>query len=379
MKATGWWAIAVGGVTGALGIYLAAAGSWTSAQWGAWAALGGVAAVYFTYGRIAVASPGAPHDVILTLLNAGLLLLGTAYNPNIAILQGVIYPLVWHTARSVRVAYLLNPVVALAVFAGMWIFAGWSNPWLGLGTAFFSLAFSLAMGAWIVSMMRHGDERSRLLDELEAAQEQLAARNQEVGASAERERIARDLHDTIAQNLTAIVMHAQRLDKARRGGHAVSTDDLTLIESLASESLTEARTLVAAMTPLDIESGLEDALRRLADRFERETGVSVTVAAVGVDREREVVALRCVQEALANVRKHAEARSVDVRVEVEDGTVTVNVQDDGVGLPEHVRDGAELGFGLAGMRSRLASVGGTLHITSSGGGTLLTARIPEAQ
>src|SRR5690606_16275590 len=127
---------------------------------------------------------------------------------------GVIYPLVWHTARSVRVAYLLNPVIALAVFAGMWIFAGWSNPWLGLGTAFFSLAFSLAMGAWIVSMMRHGDERSRLLDELEAAQEQLAARNQEVGASAERERIARDLHDTIAQNLTAIVMHAQRLDQA---------------------------------------------------------------------------------------------------------------------------------------------------------------------
>lgn len=379
MKATGWWAIAVGGVTGALAIYLAAAGSWTPDQWGAWAALLGVAVVYVAYGRVAVANPGAPHDVILTLINAGLLLLGTAFNPNIAILQGVIYPLVWHTARSVKAAYILNPVIALAVFAGMWVFAGWSNPWLGLGTAFFSLAFSLAMGAWIVSMMRHGDERSRLLDELEAAQEQLAARNREVGASAERERIARDLHDTIAQNLTAIVMHAQRLDKARRGGRAVSTDDLTLIESLASESLTEARTLVAAMTPLDIESGLEDALRRLADRFERETGVSVTVAAVGVDREREVVALRCVQEALANVRKHAEARSVDVRVEVEDGTVTVNVQDDGVGLPEHVRDGAELGFGLAGMRSRLASVGGTLHITSIGGGTLLTARIPEAQ
>lgn len=378
MKPAGWWSVVVAAVTTALAVYLAVDGSLTPRAWGAWVALAAFAAVFFGYGLTAVRNTREPHDVILTLINAGLVALGAAFDPMLAMLQTVMYPLVWYTARSVRVAWMLNPLIALGTFVGLLLFTGPVNPWLALSTSVVSLAFSLAMGAWITSMMRHGDERSRLLDELQAAQDELALRNQEAGASSERERIARDLHDTIAQNLTAIVMHTQRLARGRASGRTVAADDLALIESLASESLTETRTLVAAMTPVAIETGLVDALRRLAERFDRETGVTVRVTAVNVDREREMIVLRCAQEALANVRKHAHARSVDLSVEEDGGLVTLRVQDDGIGLPEAYRDGAELGFGLSGMRSRLAQVGGSLELTSGGAGTLLEATIPEA-
>lgn len=375
MKPTGWWSVVVIAVTATLAVFLIVERSGWPDAWGAWVALAAFVVVYFSYGRIAVRDPRGPHDLILALLNGGILALGTAFQPTTAILQTAMFPLVWYTARSVRAAYLLNPIIAVGAFVGLWMFAGWNNPWLGLITAGLSLAFSLAMGAWITSMVRHGEERSRLLDELESVQGELAARNQDVGALDERERIARELHDTIAQNLTAIVMHAQRLAKHGRDGRKISADDLSLVESLASEALTETRTLVAAMAPVSIESGLEDALQRLADRFRRETGIEVTVTAAGFDREREVIVLRCAQEAVANVRKHAKASAVDIRVVVnEAGSVTLTVEDDGVGLPADAGEG----FGLPGMRARLAAAGGSLHLSNTGAGTLLAATIPEA-
>lgn len=377
MKPAGWWSVVVTAVTATLAVFLWVSGHTPQDAWGAWAALGLFIVAFAAYGRIAVATERAPHDLVYTLVNAAILALGTAHQPMMATLQTVMYPLVWYTASSVRRAWLLNPLIALGALVGLWIFSGWDDPWFAIVTAGLSLAFSLGMGAWISSMVRHGEERSRLLDELEAVQGQLAVRNHEAGAASERERIARELHDTIAQNLTAIVMQTQRLEKARGAGREVGADSLALIESLASEALTETRTLVATTTPVPIETGVEDALRRLADRFERETGVTVALSGVAaLDREREVIVLRCAQEALANVRKHAQAKAVDVRVDQSGDTVILTVQDDGIGLPAHARDGVELGFGLTGMRSRLAQVGGTLALTSDGGGTRLTATLP---
>ncbi|HRP99489.1 MAG TPA: sensor histidine kinase [Terrimesophilobacter sp.] len=374
MKPTGWWSVVVIAVATTLAVFLSVTGYQWSDAWGAWVSLVAFVVVYFAYGHTAVREPRGPHDLILTLLNGGILALGTAFQPTMAILQTAMFPLVWYTARSLKAAYLLNPVIALGSFVGIWLFSGWDDPWLAILTSALSLAFSLAMGAWISSIARHGEERSRLLDELQAVQGELADRNQEAGAAAERERIARELHDTIAQNLTAIVMHAQRLEKRDRGGRPVAADDLALIESLASEALTETRTLVATMAPVAIESGLEDALQRLAERFTRETGVAVTVNAGSFDREREVIVLRCAQEGLANVRKHAQATAVDLRVTMDDlGAVTLTVEDNGVGLPAAAGEG----FGLPGMRARVAAAGGTLYLLSTGAGTLLTATIPE--
>lgn len=375
MNPNGWWGVVVTVVAATLAVFLATNGYTWSNAWGAWVAIAAFVIVYLAYGRIVVREQRGPHDLVLTVLNGGILALGTAFQPTMAMLQVAMFPLVWVTARSLKAAYLLNPIIAAGSFIGLSVFTGWQDPWLPIVASVVSLAFSIAMGTWISSMVRHGEQRSRLLDELEAVQGELAARNQDLGALAERERIAGELHDTIAQNLTAIVMHSQRLEKRRRGGQAITGDDVSLIESLASEALAESRALVAAMVPVALESGLEDALQRLAERFTRETGVAVSVAAVSFDREREVIVLRTAQEALANVRKHANASRVDVQVALDvDGTVTLSVEDDGVGLPADVGEG----FGLPGMRTRVASAGGILRLVNTGGGTLLTATIPEA-
>jgi signal transduction histidine kinase len=163
---------------------------------------------------------------------------------------------------------------------------------------------------------------------------------------------------------------------ARNPGKA--TGQLALIEDVARENLAEARALVAASARAGLDGAtLPDAVRRLAERFEEETGIEVTadVAAVArLDRDREVVVLRAVQEALSNVRRHAGARRVAVRLVDDCDGALVEVDDDGAGFPPE-RRGA--GYGLTGMRARIHEVGGELDVASTpGGGTCLTVRLP---
>ena len=135
-------------------------------------------------------------------------------------------------------------------------------------------------------------------------------------------------------------------------------------------------------SPVPLEGAtLVEALSRLAERFERETGVSTRVDTTAVDggpalsRNDEVVLLRGAQEALSNVRRHAGATSVVLRVSDVGGAVSVHVEDDGVGFDPSSAGG----HGLAGLRSRVAEVGGELDVVSApGDGTRVTVRVPGA-
>lgn len=304
---------------------------------------------------------------------------GTAGFASLAILQAIAYPVAWVFSSRIRDAMLSNLAVGLAVGLGFTVSIG-TEPGDLMQIAFtqtLSLGFSLAMGFWISRMTALGEERGRLLVELQGAQEQIAALNREAGAAAERERLARELHDTIAQDLTGLVMLAQR---ARREA-AASDGTLAMIEEGARAALGETRALVAAGAALDTDGlGLDGALQRLAERFERETGVQVPLTVAGdltLSRDAEVVVLRCAQEALANARKHARARSVAVTVTpIPEARVRLEVADDGIGFDA---DTAPDGFGLSGMSERLALVGGTLRVTSApGAGTVIVAELPAS-
>ncbi|TPW91876.1 sensor histidine kinase, partial [Schumannella luteola] len=184
-----------------------------------------------------------------------------------------------------------------------------------------------------------------------------------------------EVHDTVAQSLTGLVLLAQR---ARRGFAAGTLDDetLELIETGARDALAETRALVAAAAPVELaQGGIADALQRLAERFERETRIRVAVTTAldePLDRDAEVVLLRCAQEGLANVRKHSEAASARVELTSASGTARLTVRDDGRGFPAEVH----AGFGLAGLRDRLALAGGALAVDGTPGATAITATLP---
>ena len=353
-------------------------------DWGIYFTVGGFLALYFAYARRFVAGAPRHHHLIIALAFAVLTAVGTAFDPSFAILQAFIYPFIWSTAPDLRSALLANLFIAVAIVVGYTLRAGPAGIAPGVAVATLSAGFSIALGLWISRLVEYGAERSRLLDELQATQGQLAAMHRDAGVTDERARLAREIHDTIAQSLTGLVMVAQRAGN-RLGpleGEAVASarGDIELIEQMARDALTEARGLVASLAPVSADGGLGDALRRLAASFERETGVQVTVSAdaPGLSREHEVVVLRAAQEGLANVRKHAHAAHAAVSVETAEREVVLTVRDDGVGPGLGAAVPGEHGFGLTGLRDRAALVGGSFAVEAGAdGGTVLRVAVPR--
>lgn len=305
--------------------------------------------------------------------------IGTLAVPAFASFQTIAYPLLWTRSRGLRPAVIANVALAAVVGVGLYFAMGADLPALvQAGTIqLISLSFSIALGLWITQIADRSEERQRLLDELRATQEQLAAVNRDAGVASERERLAREIHDTIAQDLTGIVLLAQRAQRELHAADpAAAAETVATLEEGARTTLAETRALVAATAPVSLAAGgLPEALTRLGERFTRETGTPVTVTAGGLpalDRDTEVVLLRCTQEGLANVRKHARAATASVALSSREGVAVLTISDDGGGIPAD----AAPGFGLAGMRDRLALVGGTLEVDSSGSGTRLRVTVP---
>lgn len=377
-----WWDVAALAVASVTALFTLLAPPYGPSEWGSWATAGGFLAVYFAFARRYVGREEFGPHLVNSIMFATVLAVGTSFEPSFATLQAFIYPFIWATAPSTRNAIVANALVAIALVVGYTVQSGPSGFGPGLGVAALSFTFSLALGLWITRIAQYGEERGRLLDQLQAAQGQLAAMHRDAGVTDERARLAREIHDTIAQSLTGLVMVAQRAGNRLQpvGGDAAASarGDIELIEQMAREALTEARGLVASLTPVEASAGLADALQRLAMSFARETGVTVTVEAdaAGLDRELEVVLLRCAQEALANVRKHARAQSAVVSVVASGADVVLTVTDDGIG-PGDVRPG-EQGFGLSGIRDRAALVGGSFAFGSGdAGGSRLRVVVPR--
>lgn len=320
-----------------------------------------------------IEDPSAARSASLQVLLIVLLAAGVVLEPNMLLLQTLVLPLIWMTSRSTLQAVLVtigNGVILALAYAAS---GGWAADAFAGGflTAGLSTAFSLALGLWITRIAEWGAERQRLLADLTSAQASLETASREAGAMEERARLARDVHDTIAQSLTSIVMLAER---ARLDGSPTAIES---IEDAAREALLETRALVAVTTPAPSTDSLGDALRRLGERFARETGMRIEVAASDAElpRDVQVVLLRCAQEGLANVRKHSGAAAAQVTLLAADAA-ELRIHDDGRGL-DGVSIDDDRGFGLSGMRDRVALVGGTLTVTDGDScGTDLTVRIP---
>jgi signal transduction histidine kinase len=377
MEGTRWWTLAI--VTAAVvTAALAIPGSPFDARM-----IGGLLSLlvfilaWVTIGIRAQRGHALAFIIVLIVLSGA----GTALNPWVANMQAVVIPLIWTLSASVRRAVVGNIALVLSIALGLWLSNGMS--WGALAQASIvesiSFAFSLALGFWISAISTRSHERQLLVDELREAQSSLEVLNRDAGAASERERLAREIHDTIAQDLTGLVMLTQRARRELDGGRVSAAGaQLELIEESARSALAETRALVASTGPVGLTTGgIADALERLAERFSRETSVTVGVEVTELptlERDTEVVLLRVAQEGLANVRKHAGAESAVIELAADDGIVSLTVRDDGRGFDEK---SPTSGFGLGGMRDRLALVGGALTISSApGAGTELTATLP---
>lgn len=337
--------------------------------------------VWFTLGRRAMTT----ERLVVPTAAAIILLAGvdTGFDSAMATIQCIGFPMIWVLAENRRIAIGSNIALAAAVGIGMFVSSGHNSEALVISITIesLSLAFSIALGLWITSIATQSDERQRLLDELEAAQSRLAVLSRDAGVSSERERLAREIHDTIAQDLAGLVLTAQRGMRELKAGNTDEADtQLQILEENARHALAETRALVASGAAVGADGGLATALRRLGERFERETGIAVTVTAddaTTLDRDAEVVLLRCAQEALANVRKHSAAATASLTLVSRGEEIDLTITDDGRGFDP--ADGPR-GFGLDGMRERLAFVHGSLAVESlRGAGTTLVATLPTPQ
>ena len=331
---------------------------------------------WFAFGRLAGREPrlSLPYALFLVVISGVLV----SFDPNYATMQTITYPILWTIAATLRIAIATNVAASVSVFFGLVVSLGVDSIGEAAIIAALSLGFSLGMGTWISRIWRLSDERLALVEQLQAAQASLGALHRDAGITSERERLAREIHDTIAQDLTGLVLLGQQARRALAEGDVDAADrDLALLEENARIALTETRSLVAATSPAALDDGgIAPALERLAQRFIRETGIEVgveTETASHLERANEVVLLRCAQEGLANVRKHSGASIVSLRLSVAAHGTTLTISDNGSGFDPA---SAGQGYGLSGMRDRLALVGGALDLETSPAGTRLIITLP---
>jgi signal transduction histidine kinase len=214
--------------------------------------------------------------------------------------------------------------------------------------------------------------------ENEELHQKLLIQAREAGILEERRRMAREIHDTIAQGLTGIVTQLQAAEQAA-ADQAGWRRHVTAATQLARESLSEARRSVEALRPESLEgSRLSEALAGVAERWSALNGTPVQVTTTGTVRpiqpEAEFALLRAAQEALANVARHARATRVGLTISYMENEVAMDVRDDGVGFDPAL---SGHGFGLVAMRQRIAALSGTLQVESEpGGGTAISACVP---
>jgi signal transduction histidine kinase len=308
-----------------------------------------------------------------------------AIYPQSVFILFIVSPQIWLLSQRTRDAVPLSLLLLFAVGTAQLWSAGWTTSafWDILPWMLISLAVSLLLGIWIDKVISQSQQRAELIEELEAARDQLAEAHHSAGVMAERERMAREIHDTLAQGMTSIVMLAQTAAvELSRGAAEPAAARLAAIEDTARENLAEARALVAAFTPVALsEATLTEVLRRQAERFAAETGVDVQVSldlpddeVAALPQAQQVVLLRAAQESLANVRKHAGATSVLIRLGMSADGVGIEIRDDGTGFEPEAPAG---GFGLAAMRGRVEESGGTVQVESAPGrGTRVQVLIP---
>ncbi|MBL1074692.1 sensor histidine kinase [Nocardia sp. 2] len=290
-------------------------------------------------------------------------------------------PLLYTGLRILPLRIALGLVAALTglVVVTQVRLAGWADPNLLLAP----IAVAALSTALFVGMQRQAARQAALIDTLRTTRAELAETERRAGVLAERERLAREIHDTLAQGLSSQRMLLQAADRVWDSDSGQARAHVRTAAEVAEHNLAEARRFVHDLTPSDLAAGgsLEAALTALARR-ENDENLSVRFHLDGIPAPLpEPVAaalLRIAQGALANAREHAHAARVTLSLTHLGDHVVLDIADDGTGFdPDAPVSAPRRGHGLPAMRARMRQLGGGLTIESvPGDGTVITASVP---
>ncbi len=285
------------------------------------------------------------------------------------------------------------PLVALLSFGLAWRIAGFSG---GINTgslplfASFALSgfFAIILGLYIDSIIRSNREKQNMIEELEAARSDLARAERQAGVLEERQRLAGEIHDTLAQGFTSVVMHLEAPEETLDPDPGAARGHIDRARQTARDSLGEARRFLWALRPETVaRQPLSQALQRIGQRWSAESGIRLLLETTGAERPLpapvEATFLRAAQEALANARKYSQASQVTLTLTYMEDQTVMDVQDNGVGFDpaQAARDaGIDHGYGLAALRERAAQLGGSLEIESAPGeGATVVLALPASE
>jgi NarL family two-component system sensor histidine kinase LiaS len=227
-------------------------------------------------------------------------------------------------------------------------------------------------------------QRLKELQEAHSQLQEYTSQAEELATVQERHRLARELHDSVTQTIFSMTLTAEAARILLERDPSQAASHLTLLQELAQGALSEMRALIQQLRPSPVEEGgLASALHKHLAALERREGLKVAFQVEGetqLPRDQEEGLFRIVQEALNNVVKHARTDQAAVRLQMENGQVSLLIQDQGTGFDPSVRGPAREGFGLTSMRERVEMLGGTLEVKSSPGeGTQLLVQVPQTK
>jgi signal transduction histidine kinase len=379
------WHVAFAALAAAAAVLALVGGLSPARQYAALAVLAVACAWYATVGARVLRGPRSQVGLaslyigVAIPVTVGLALLA----PSGGLLFCLLYPHIW-TLLPVGRAIAATVLTAAATGAGALAGSGLGAAQLREAGAIAggSVLVAVVLGLWITRVVSQSKSRAEVIAELAATRTELAELSRQAGAMAERERLARDIHDTLAQGFTSVLLLLEAADAELGPGAAGARPFLRDARQTAAENLAEARAMVAALSPPDLrDASLPAALGQLIDRLGREPGPAVGLTVTGPPRplaaNEEVVLLRATQEALTNARKHADARQVSVELAYRPGAVALRITDDGRGFDPAA---GTAGFGLAGMRARVAQVDGAMLVRAApGAGTTIAVDLPVAR
>ncbi|MDV6287151.1 sensor histidine kinase [Streptomyces rochei] len=283
--------------------------------------------------------------------------------------------------RAGVAAVVATAVVAIAGFA---VHQDSFSAAMAIGPAL-GAAVAVAVVWGYQALYRESEHRRRLIEELTATRADLAAAQHTAGVLAERDRLAREIHDTLAQGLSSIQLLLRAAERALPRAPQNAARYVDQARQAAADNLAEARRFVAALTPPTLEgTTLADALERLCTTTSARHRITarfhLTGDPVPLTTAHEVALLRIAQSALANTVRHAGATTSEVTLSYLGDHVALDIVDDGHGFDPTLLPASDPetgGFGLGVMRARTQALGGTLTIESAPGrGTALAARLP---